>query len=224
MHSLLHLAQVVNDLGPLWSTHVVVFEGMNGVLLKHIHYTNVLGTSVCKLFQCCKDFLHLEEMPTMLHEPGFLKKLACSMVEEVSKAQPLGKVDSVLSFEKQKFSVLQVKYMNAALQDCALVESPTIRYCGENHRNGIIVQLCFQNLIQMIAAMDKLLFLSNIMTHLPLTCQPWFEFFIVQLHFLMYKSMVYMLLNQLQNWYFWIHQRLLSKCMYIELEGINRHT
>ena len=36
----------------------------------------------------------------MLDEPGFLKKLACSLVEKVSKAQPLGRVDSVLSFEE----------------------------------------------------------------------------------------------------------------------------
>lgn len=100
----------------------------------------------------------------------FLK--ACSLVQREPKAKPLGRVASVLSFEEAK--VLRASgqvYMNAALQDYVLMESP-IPFCGENHINDIIVPLCFQVLIQMIAVMDELKVLSNISTHLPQTCQP----------------------------------------------------
>jgi len=51
LHGLLHLAATVRELGPLWAYSCFFFEGLNGLLLKHIHGTQGIGL-------VCKDFFH----------------------------------------------------------------------------------------------------------------------------------------------------------------------
>lgn len=45
-HSLLHLPQVVKELGPLWSYSCFAFEGANGELLKMFHGTQFIDLQI----------------------------------------------------------------------------------------------------------------------------------------------------------------------------------
>ena len=103
VHSLLHLPQVVKDLGPLWAYSCFFFEGMNGILLKHIHGTQYVGLQCLHTFSLLQGFPSPEKMPLFSEEPDFLKKLTCSFVKGGDqKPQLLGKKNSELSQEEKE--------------------------------------------------------------------------------------------------------------------------
>ena len=72
VHSLLHLPQVVKDLGPLWAYSCFFFEGMNGILLKHIHGTQYVGLQCLHTFSLLQGFPSPEKMPLFSEEPDFV--------------------------------------------------------------------------------------------------------------------------------------------------------
>ena len=78
------------------------FEGMNGVLLKHIHGTQYAGLQCVRTFSVLQGFPPPEDMLSILNETDFVKKLACSLTKRIPKPQPLGKKKPELSKEEEK--------------------------------------------------------------------------------------------------------------------------
>ena len=99
VHSLLHLPQVVRDLGPLWAYSSFFFEGRNGVILRNIHDTQYVGLQCVRTFSMLQGFPALEEMHDIpFHDtPSFMKKLTCSFAIRESEPKPLGRLKSNIS-------------------------------------------------------------------------------------------------------------------------------
>ena len=99
VHSVLHLPQVVRDLGPLWAYSCFFFEGLNGVLLKNIHGTQYVGLQCVRTFSMLQGFPALEEMLDIPYHntPSFMKKLTCSFAIRESEPKPLGRLKSNIS-------------------------------------------------------------------------------------------------------------------------------
>ena len=76
VHSLLHLTENVKDLGPLWVYSCFYFEGLNGLLLKHVHGTQGIGLQFLTHFSTMQSFPLPENMPLIKDPPSFLKMIA----------------------------------------------------------------------------------------------------------------------------------------------------
>ena len=71
---------------------LLFFEGMNGLLLKHIHGTQFVGLHCVQTFSMLQGFPPPEEMPTMLDEPWrFFEKIGMFLCRESIKGTTTGK-------------------------------------------------------------------------------------------------------------------------------------
>ena len=100
VHTLLHIASTVEELGPLWAYSCFSFEGINGVLLKQVHGTQGIA------LQCMRTYSMIQAIPSnelippesQLGELRFVKEVmtAAKLLPGCSKeAEALGKYISV---------------------------------------------------------------------------------------------------------------------------------
>ncbi|XP_034049085.1 uncharacterized protein LOC117530302 isoform X1 [Thalassophryne amazonica] len=59
VHSLIHFAQSVINIGPLWATSTFVFEGYNRTLIRCFHSTQKVGFQICETFSLMKVMTEL---------------------------------------------------------------------------------------------------------------------------------------------------------------------
>ena len=70
-------------------------EGMNGMLLNHIHGTQYIGLQCAQKFSILQGFPPPEEMPTIVD------RMAGSLLQRGPEVKPLGRVNSELLPEEQ---------------------------------------------------------------------------------------------------------------------------
>lgn len=96
LHGLLHLTATVKDLGPLWAYSCFFFEGLNGLLLKHVHGTQGIGLQCITTFSMIQAFPPPEQMPALsdIQDLDFLKTLVVCSQSHSPVPQTLGKAGS----------------------------------------------------------------------------------------------------------------------------------
>ena len=101
IHSLLHLVDTVEDLGPLWVYSCFYFKSLNGLLLKYVHGTQGIGLQFLENFFTLQSFPLLNNMPPLPNFPHFFKSIAKYLSVDT---KGLGKADTT-SLTKHELTV-----------------------------------------------------------------------------------------------------------------------
>ena len=107
IHGLLHLATTVRELGPLWAYSCFFFEGLNGLLLRHVHGTQGIGLQCVRTFSMIQAFPSPDKLPAVPNEPEFLMKVVKRFQSGSTKPKILGKVEVSCQLQSEELSAIQ---------------------------------------------------------------------------------------------------------------------
>lgn len=102
VHQLLHLPDVVLDLGPLWAYSCFFLEDLNGKLVKLIHGTRYAGLQVCSgalVYMNLSDFI--ATLPADCRARNFCKQLQCN-----KKKMKIGEI-----IDSKSYVIGSIKYV-----------------------------------------------------------------------------------------------------------------
>ena len=100
VHSLNHLPQTVQDLGPLWVFSCFFLESLNGILLQQVHGTQGLG------LQLISNFSYIQAFPTSVLQMDYVPPFVSSIIKPPGKKLVYGsgkcEVNSATPYELEK--------------------------------------------------------------------------------------------------------------------------
>ena len=86
---------------------MLFFEGLNGLLLRHVHRTQGIGLQCIRTFSNIQAFLSPDKLPAVPNEPEFLKKVVKRFQSGSTKPQILGKVEESCQLQSEELSAIQ---------------------------------------------------------------------------------------------------------------------